>query len=101
MTVIVLLCGLFFLGRRLFLARVRVLTTAYDYLMLLVTMAPFLTGFLAYHQWFDYRTLIFLHILAGEVMLIVIPFHGWHMIFFLYRFFIDSEYSFVQRHRTW
>jgi nitrate reductase gamma subunit len=103
MTIVVLLCGLFFLGRRLFLARVRVLTTAYDYLMLLVTMAPFLTGFLAYHQWFDYRTLIFLHILAGEVMLIVIPFTrlGHMIFFFLYRFFVDSEYSFVRGTRAW
>jgi nitrate reductase gamma subunit len=103
LTVVVLLCGLFFLGRRLFLARVRVLTTAYDYLMLLFTMAPFLTGFLAYHQWFDYRTLIFLHILSGEVMLIVIPFTrlGHMIFFFLYRFFIDSEYSFVRGTRAW
>jgi nitrate reductase gamma subunit len=103
LTIVVLFCGLFFLGRRLFLVRVRILTTAYDYLMLLVTMAPFLTGFLAYHQWFDYRTLIFLHILAGEVMLIVIPFTrlGHMIFFFLYRFFIDSEYSFVRGTRTW
>jgi len=103
MTIVILLCTLFFLGRRLFLARVRVLTTAYDYLMLLITMAPFLTGFLAYHQWFDYRTLIFLHILAGEVLLIVIPFTrlGHMIFFFLYRFFIDSEYSFVRGTRAW
>jgi len=103
MTIAVLLCGLFFLGRRLFLARVRALTTAYDYLMLLITMVPFLTGFLAYHQWFDYRTVIILHILAGEVMLIVIPFTrlGHMIFFFLYRFFIDSEYSFVRGTRTW
>jgi nitrate reductase gamma subunit len=103
MTIVVLLCGLFFLGRRVFLARVRALTTTNDYLMLLITMAPFLTGFLAYHQWFDYRTLIFLHILAGEVMLIVIPFTrlGHMIFFFLYRFFIDSEYSFVRGTRAW
>ena len=103
MTIVVLLCGLIFLGRRLLLARVRVLTTSYDYLMLLITLAPFLTGFLAYHQWFDYRTVIFLHILAGEAMLIVIPFTrlGHMIFFFLYRFFIDSEYSFVRGTRAW
>jgi len=103
MTWIILLGGLFFLGRRLFLARVRVLTTADDYLMLMVTMAPFLTGLLAYYQWLDYRTMIFLHILSGEAMLIILPFSrlGHMIFFFLYRFFIDGEYSFVRGSRTW
>ena len=103
LTVIVFICAAFFLYRRLFLARVRAITTGYDYLMLLVTLSPFLTGYLAYHQWFDYRMVIFLHILSGEVMLITIPFTklGHMIFFFLYRFLIGSEYSFSQGTRTW
>lgn len=103
LTVLVLLGGLFFLCRRVFLRRVRSITTPYDYLILLIALAPFLTGFLAYHQWFDYRSMMFLHILSGEVMLITIPFTRLaHMIyFFLYRFFIGSEYSFTRGTRTW
>jgi hypothetical protein len=43
------------------------------------------------------------HIISGEAMLILIPFTKLgHMIyFFLYRFFIGSEYSFGQGRRAW
>lgn len=103
LTLVVMICGAYFLGRRLFLARVRAITTAYDYLILLIAIAPFLTGYFAYHQWFDYDTVMTSHILAGEVMLITIPFTklGHMLFFFLYRFFIGNEYSFVQGSRTW
>jgi nitrate reductase gamma subunit len=103
LTLVVLICGAYFLGRRLFLARVRAITTAYDYLILLIAIAPFLTGYLAYHQWFNYDAVMTLHILTGEVMLITIPFTklGHMLFFFLYRFFIGSEYSFARGSRTW
>ena len=103
LTLVILICGAYFLGRRLFLPRVRAITSIYDYIVLLIAIAPFLTGFLAYHQWLDYRTVIFLHILSGEVTLITIPFTklGHMLFFFLYRFFIGSEYSFVRGSRTW
>ena len=103
LTLVVLIGGAYFLGRRLFLARVRAISSIYDYIILLIAVAPFLTGFLAYHQWLDYRTVIFLHILSGELMLITIPFTklGHMLFFFLYRFFIGSEYSFVRGSRTW
>ena len=103
LTVIFLICAVFFLLRRVFLRRVRVITTAYDYLVLAIAIAPFVTGFLAYHQWFHYRTVMILHILAGEVMLMAIPFTklGHMLFFFFYRFFIGSEYSFVQGTRSW
>jgi len=103
LTVVVLVCTAFFLARRLFLSRVRAITTAYDYLILLIAVAPFLTGYLAYHQWGHYDTVITLHILAGEVMLITIPFTklGHMLFFFLYRFLIGSEYSFAKGSRAW
>lgn len=103
LTLIVFICTAFFLYRRIFLARVRVITSGIDYLILLVTVAPFLTGYFAYHQWFGYPTMINLHILAGEVMLAVIPFTklGHMLFFFFYRFLIGNEYSFSQGTRTW
>jgi nitrate reductase gamma subunit len=103
LTLVFFVCVAFFLGRRLFLSRVRAITTAYDYIILPIAAAPFLTGFFAYHQWFDYRTMITIHILAGEVMLITIPFTklGHMLFFFLYRFLIGNEYSFARGERTW
>jgi len=103
LTLIVLICVAFFLGRRLFLARVRVITSVYDYVILLIALAPFLTGYLAYHQWFNYEMVMTVHILAGEVMLITLPFTklGHMLFFFLYRFFIGNEYSFARGERTW
>ncbi len=103
MTVVVLLGVVFFGGRRLVVPRVRAITTGYDYLMLVVVAAPFVTGFFAYHQLFEYRTVIFLHILSGEVLLVALPFTKLaHMLFFfLYRFLIGSEYGFTRGARTW
>jgi nitrate reductase gamma subunit len=103
LTIVILICMAFFLARRLFLARVRAITTLYDYLILLIALAPFLTGYFAYHQWFNYDTVITLHILAGEVMLITIPFTklGHMLFFFLYRFLIGNEYSFARGARAW
>jgi len=103
LTLVVLICVAFFLGRRLFLSRVRVITSLYDYAILLIALAPFLTGYLAYHQWFHYDTVMTVHVLAGEVMLIIIPFTklGHMLFFFLYRFLIGNEYSFARGERTW
>ncbi len=103
MTIILLLCGGFFLFRRLFVRRVRAITTPWDYFLLAVTLAPFITGFLAFRQWGDYPTVMLAHIMSGELMLILIPFTKLgHMIyFFFYRLLIGSEYSFGQGKRAW
>jgi nitrate reductase gamma subunit len=103
LTIVLFICVLFFLMRRLFLTRVRAISTFYDYLILLIAIAPFLTGYLAYHQWFDYPPVMTLHILSGELMLITVPFTklGHMLFFFLYRFLIGTEYSFVRGSRTW
>ncbi len=103
LTIVVLICAGYFLMRRLCLARVRAISTFYDYLVLFIAIAPFLTGCLAYHQWFDYPTVMIVHILSGELMLITIPFTklGHMLFFFLYRFLIGSEYSFTRGSRAW
>ena len=103
LTIVCLLCMGFFLIRRLFVPRVKAVSSFYDYLLLFITVAPFLTGFFAYHQWFDYNTIITLHILAGEIMFLAVPFTklGHMMFFFFVRIFIGSEYSFTRGSRTW
>jgi len=102
-TVLVILCCAVFLFRRVFMRRVRAISSGYDYFVLLITAAPFITGFMAYHQLFDYRTVILTHMIAGEAMLILVPFTrlGHALFFFLYRFFVGSEYSFGQGKRVW
>jgi hypothetical protein len=102
-TIVLLACAFFFLVRRMLIPRVQAITTAYDYLVLFLTAAPFLTGFFAYHQWFNYKTVITLHMLAGEAMLIAIPFSKiGHMVFFFFvRVLVGSESSFWRGNRTW
>ena len=96
LTLIVIAGGVYFLGRRLFMARVRAITSAYDYAILAIATAPFITGFLAYRHLFDYDTVIILHMLAGEIMLIAIPFTKLvHMpYFFINRFLLVHENTF-------
>jgi nitrate reductase gamma subunit len=103
LTIIFLVCALFFLIRRIVIPKVQSISSPYDYVLLFITTVPFLTGFFAYHQWFDYKTVILLHILAGEFMLIAIPFTKLgHMVFFFFiRILIGSEYSFWRGSRTW
>jgi len=103
LTILLLLCSFFFLLRRIIIPRVQAISTPYDYLLLFITAAPFLTGFFAYHQWFDYKTVITLHLLAGEAMLIAMPFTKLgHMVFFFFiRILLGSEYSFWRGNRTW
>ncbi|MBF0377435.1 MAG: hypothetical protein HQK72_08110 [Desulfamplus sp.] len=84
LTLIVIFCCLYFLIRRLTIPLVKSITTRGDYIMLAIAVAPFLTGFMAHHQIFNYTLMIHLHILAGEIMLISIPFTKFiHMIYFI------------------
>jgi hypothetical protein len=103
LTVIFLLCAIFFFLRRIVVPGLRAITTFNDYLLLLITAAPFLTGYLAHHQLFDYKTVLTIHILTGEIMLMAITFTRLgHIIFFFFiRLFVGSEYSLWRGTRTW
>jgi nitrate reductase gamma subunit len=93
LTILVLICAAFMLLRRIIKPEVRILTTAWDYFLILLTAAPFLTGFLAKYQAGPYEFMLTLHILVSEVLLIVIPFSklGHMVLFFATRFVIGSE----------
>jgi nitrate reductase gamma subunit len=65
----------FFLAlRRISLPEVRILTTAYDYFILFLSVAPFITGLIARYEIGNYSFWLTLHILCGEALLIAIPF---------------------------
>lgn len=73
MTVAVMVAALLILLRRVTLPEVRILTSFYDILVIAIAVAPFMTGFLAYHQVGDYKFWLIAHILCGEIMLVAIP----------------------------
>jgi nitrate reductase gamma subunit len=103
MTIIVIFTAIFFLIRRLVLPEVRFVTFLSDYALLTVAVAPFITGFLAYHQWLPYKTMLILHIISGEIMLIAIPFTRLsHMLYFVFtRAYMGSEFGAVRNSKDW
>lgn len=103
MTLVVVAACLFFAGRRFMQPEVRFITTGQDWLALVIVLAPFLTGFLAYHQVFDYQIMVIAHIVAGEIMLAAIPFTRLsHMVFSAFtRAYMGSEFGGVRHARDW
>ena len=103
MTLIVIAGCLFFLIRRLTRPEVAFVTDASDYILLIVVAAPFVTGFLSYHQWLGVRWITILHMFSGEVMLAAIPFTRLsHMIFSVFtRAYMGSEFGKVRHARDW
>jgi nitrate reductase gamma subunit len=103
MTVIVILSCLFFAGRRIFLKQVRFVTSAMDWIVLLIVFLPFFTGFMAYHQIGPYNFMIIFHIITGEIMLMAIPFTRLsHMLLTPFaRGYIGSEFGAVRHAKDW
>lgn len=73
LTIAVILAALFLILRRNALPEVRILTKPYDYLVLAIAVAPFVTGLIAHHQIGSYNFWLIAHILAGEIFLVAIP----------------------------
>lgn len=103
MTIAVILAAIFFLARRLMMPEVRFVTFGSDYILLAVAVAPFLTGFIANRQWFDYETTVIIHMICGAVMLMAIPFTRLsHMLFFPFtRAYMGSEFGAVRQAKDW
>ena len=79
MTLILLGIAIFLLLRRIFSADIRLLSTFSDYLLLVVTALPFLTGYFLTHGTLDSISPLgdnmqLIHMLSAELMLILIPF---------------------------
>ncbi len=95
LVIAVMVCVVFFILRRIAFPEVRILTTPYDYLLLAIAVAPFVTGFFASHQVPGYKFWFMAHIICGEIMLIAIPFtklsHA--VMFFLSRGQLGMDYG--------
>lgn len=103
MTVILFVSIIFLVIRRIVRPEVRILTETWDYVLLGLTVLPFVTGFLAYHQVGPYELMMILHLLTAEIILILIPFTKLaHMIlFFFTRAFIGFEMGSRRGARSW
>lgn len=103
LTVVVIIGCVFFLVRRLTQPEVKFVTSASDFVILAIVAAPFITGFIAYHQWIDYPVMMVLHVVAGEVMLVAIPFTRLsHMVLSPFtRAYMGSEFGKVRHARDW
>jgi len=103
MTLVVIGGFFFFFVRRMVAPEVRNVNTWKDYVLLLIVVAPFITGFVAHQQWLPYSTIIIAHIVTGVLWLIAIPF-TWlsHMLWFFFsRSYMGSEFGSVRNARDW
>lgn len=100
--IVVVACG-YYLWRRLTQPEVNFVTFGSDYIILAIVAAPFITGFLAYHQWVEYKFMLILHILSGEIMLAAIPFTRLSHMFYspFTRAYLGSEFGGVRHVKDW
>lgn len=103
MTVLVIAGAIFFAWRRISQPEVAFVTAAQDWVVLGIVVAPFVTGFLAYHQIFNYEVMIVLHVVSGIAWLALIPFSRLsHMLVAWYsRAYIGSEFQGVRHCKDW
>ncbi len=95
LTVAVIVTAILLVVRRIGLAEVRIITSFKDYMALVITVAPFVTGFCAYHQVCGYEGWLLAHIISGDIMLIAIPFTklSHSLMFFLSRAQIGMDFG--------
>ena len=103
LTIFVIVVSLYYLIRRALSAKMRFPLIFRDYLAILATAAPFITGFMAFHQWFDYRTVIISHMISGQMMLIALLYTKLgHLIFFFFgRISLSGELNLLHGLRVW
>ncbi|MCW9013508.1 MAG: hypothetical protein OQL06_06960 [Gammaproteobacteria bacterium] len=74
-TVVTLLALIVLLLHRVWNPVLKLLSTPEDYLTWALTFLPLLTGYMAYHHMlFEYNTMLALHVLSVEALMIAIPF---------------------------
>lgn len=95
LTIATIVAVVFLVLRRIALPEVRIITTAYDYLLLAIAAAPFVTGILARYQVGNYDFWLILHILCGEILLVAIPLTklSHFILFFLSRAQLGMDYG--------
>ncbi len=95
LTVGVIIAAVFLVLRRIALSEVRILTTIYDFVVLAIAVAPFVTGFITHYIASDYKFWLIVHIICGEIMLIAIPFTklSHFVLFFMSRAQLGMDYG--------
>ena len=103
MTLWVILACLYFMGRRIWVPQVKQVSRPSDFVLLIIILLTFLSGFVAYHQWGPYRPILILHIISSEILLVTLPFTKLgHMLFFFFsRAYMGVEYGKVLKGRHW
>ena len=103
LTLVFIAAALFLFVRRRVRPEVRILTSGWDYTLLGLTTLPFITGFLAYHQWGPYEAMMVLHVVFSQILLILIPITklGHMVLFFFTRAFIGFEMGGRRGARSW
>ena len=103
MTLVVIFGCVFFIVRRLVRPEVRNVSYPSDFLLALLVMAPFVTGFVAHQEWLPYKPMIIIHGLSGVLGLLVIPWTRLvHMLWFVFtRAYMGSEFGAVRHSRDW
>lgn len=77
LTLTVIATGIALLGIRIFHRPARAVSRFSDYARLVLLLLPFITGFIAQHPALLFtrvKTMLLLHILSGELVLVLIPF---------------------------
>ncbi len=103
LTLFMIAVSLYYLFRRAFSTKFKFPHIFRDYLAILATALPFVTGFIAYHQWFDYRTMIICHMLSGQLLLIALLYTklGHTIFFFFGRIYLHGELNLTRGTRAW
>lgn len=104
MTLIVILALILLVIRRIVQPDVRFLTGNGDYLAIVIVASTFITGFFArYELLLEYKVMLTIHMIMGEIMLATIPFTRLSHIFmfFLTRAHTGSEFGAVRHSRDY
>ncbi len=103
LTVVLLFTLLFFTIRRVIVPEVKFLTRVSDFVVIIIVALPFITGFLAYHQFFAYKLVMIAHVLSGELMIILIPFTRFFHMFLgpFTRAYTGSEFGKIRHVKDW
>lgn len=91
----VIVGGLFLVLRRIAFPEIRILTTFYDYLLIVITVAPFVTGLVARYDLGNTDFWLLAHIISGEVWLLALPFTKLShvVLFFMSRMQLGMDYG--------
>lgn len=77
LTLLTILCAVVLLGCRVLVERHRMTSRRMDYLLLLVILLPFSSGFLAAHPGinpFSWEAMMLTHLLSAELLFVLVPF---------------------------